>query len=106
MKRLTLRGGPLIAAEPVASGGMIDAPPASCRGPWCAWCAESGLTKGLAAGRFTPSKRPCPAGACASPMGHKRTFAYVDRLLSVVEDDAYGVPQAAADAADAMPEID
>lgn len=25
-------------------------------------------------------------------VGHKRTFAYVDRLPSVVEDDAYGVP--------------
>jgi hypothetical protein len=37
---------------------------------------------------------------------HERTFAYVHRLLSVVEDDAYGVPQTAADAADAMPEID
>jgi hypothetical protein len=32
-KRLTLRGGPLIAAEAVASGGMLDAPPASRRGP-------------------------------------------------------------------------
>jgi hypothetical protein len=36
-------GGPLIAAEAVASGGMTDVPPASRRGPWC---AESGLTKG------------------------------------------------------------
>ena len=25
-------------------------------------------------------------------MGHKRTFAYIDGLPSVVEDDAYGVP--------------
>jgi hypothetical protein len=33
-------------------------------------------------------------------------ICYVDRLPSVVEDDAYGVPQTAADAADAMPEID
>jgi hypothetical protein len=39
-------------------------------------------------------------------VGYKRTFASVDRLHSVVEDDAYGVPQTAADAADAMPEID
>src|SRR5580700_2969505 len=29
-----------------------------------------------------------------------------DRLPGVVEDDAHGVPQTAADAADAMPEID
>src|ERR1700732_5462767 len=40
-----------------------------------------------------------------SAMG-QRTFAYVDRLLSVGEDDAYGVPQTATDTADAMPEID
>jgi hypothetical protein len=40
----TARWWPLIAAEAVASGGMIDAPPASRRGPWC---TESGLTKGL-----------------------------------------------------------
>jgi hypothetical protein len=69
MKRLTLRGGPLIAAEPVASGGMIDAPPASRRGPWC---AESGLTKGLAAGRFIPGNRTVRPAAMASAMGHKR----------------------------------
>jgi hypothetical protein len=33
MKRLTLRGGPLIAAEPVALGGMIDARAVARGGP-------------------------------------------------------------------------
>jgi hypothetical protein len=42
---LDRRGGGPLAAEAVASGGMIDAPPASYRG---LWCAESGLTKALA----------------------------------------------------------
>jgi hypothetical protein len=68
----TPRWWPLIAPEAVASEGMIDAPPASRRGPWC---AESGLTKGRAAGRFTPSKPPCRAAVVASLMGQLRTHA-------------------------------
>jgi hypothetical protein len=53
----------------VASGGMIDAPPALRRGPWC---AESGLTKALAAGRFTFCNRTVRPAVMASAMGHKR----------------------------------
>jgi hypothetical protein len=47
------------------------------RGPWC---AESGLTKGLAAGRFTPGKRPCRAAAGISAMGQQQTPALQDEI--------------------------
>jgi len=61
-------GGPLVG-EAVASGGMIDSPPALRRGPWC---AESGLTKALAAGRFTACNRTPRPAAVASAMGQKQ----------------------------------
>jgi hypothetical protein len=44
-------------------------PPSSRRGPWC---AESGLTKAIRAGRFTLGKGPCRAAAGISAMGPGR----------------------------------
>jgi hypothetical protein len=71
------RGGGPLAGEAVASGGMIDAPPASRRGPSC---AESGLTMGLVGGRFTLSNRPCRSAAVASPVGQNRPWHAMDLI--------------------------
>jgi hypothetical protein len=62
--------GPGAAAGHVEGRGTPLASIGSRRGPWC---AESGLTKALAAGRFTLGKRPCRAAAGISAMGHKPT---------------------------------
>jgi len=63
--------GPGAAAWHVEGRGTSPASSALRRG---SWCAESGLTKGLAAGRFTPGKRPCRAAAVASVMGQEETL--------------------------------
>jgi hypothetical protein len=66
--------------------GMIDAPPASRRG---SWCAESGLTKGVAARRFIPCNRVPRRAAGAPAMGQqetRRTRAERDEPLPFFSD--------------------
>jgi hypothetical protein len=57
------------ARRPIA-GSSPASPPASRRGPWC---AESGLTKGLAHDSITASNRTPRPAAVASEMGQYRT---------------------------------
>ena len=53
-----------------------------------------------------PQKADISRAFAMSAKCQKRTFVYVERLFRVVKNDADRVPHTAADAADAVPEID